>query len=661
VADCEAKVAVETEATLDRDLAERLEFEKLMADISSRFVNVPSGRVDQEIEDAQRCICECIGIDHSSVWQADPNDPGQILLTHLFRDPNLAMPPERTMAAGLFPWALSQHISKGINCIARMADLPAEAAQDRESYLYYGIKSTLGFSLSTGGGPMFGILSFDATREERDWPEPLQVRLHLIAQVFANALARKQADQTLRESEKRLSLAADSANAGLWTLEPESGKIWGTEKTFQLLGLPWSQDFLIGEFVGLVHSDDRAAVEQAIREALQSGEKTSVEYRIVHPDGSIHWLATHGQRHSGVNGCSDRLMGVAIEITESKRVEEELKKLKDQLQRDNVYLQQEVKVARGHQKVMGQSPALLRVLEQAQQVAGTSSTVLLIGETGTGKELMASMIHEFSSRSSRPMVRVSCAAIPETLIESELFGREKGAYTGAMSRQVGRFELAHGSTLFLDEIGELPLESQAKLLRVLQERVIERLGSARSIPIDVRIIAATNRDLEKLVKENKFRDDLFYRLNVFPIRVPPLRERVEDIPVLIQSFVREFATSFGKTIERIDKASIDALQRYSWPGNIREMRNTVERAMILANDSTLYISPPYAATPQAAPSLLLSVMEREHLRSVLQMSGWRVRGKDGAAEILGLKPTTLDSMIQRHRLQPSQPNAAVDS
>jgi len=650
---------VETEATIDRDLAERLEFETLMADISSRFVNVPSDQVDQEIEAAQRSICECTGIDHSSVWQADPNDPVQILLTHLYRDPNLATPPERTMAAGLFPWALSLHLSKQINCIARLADLPAEAAQDRESYLHYGIKSTLGFPLSIGGGPMFGVLSFDATREERDWTELLQGRLQLIAQVFANALARKQADETLRESEKRLSLAADSANAGLWTLESESGKIWGTEKTFQLLGLPWKTDFLNVEFLSLVHSDDRAAVEQAIRDALQSGEKTSVEYRILHPDGSIHWLATHGQSQSGTKGRSACLMGVTIEITESKRVEEELKKLQDQLQRDKVYLQQEVKVARGHQKVMGQSSALMSVLEQAQQVANTNSTVLLIGETGTGKELMASMIHEFSSRSSRPMVRVSCAAIPETLIESELFGREKGAYTGAMSRQVGRFELAHGSTLFLDEIGELPLESQAKLLRVLQERVIERLGSTRSIPIDVRIVAATNRDLEKLVQEKSFRADLFYRLNVFPIRVPPLRERVEDIPLLIQAFVREFATSFGKSIERIDRASIEALQRYSWPGNIREMRNIVERAMILANGSTLYISPPYVAAPQAAPSLLLSVMEREHLRSVLEMSGWRVRGKDGAAEILGIKPTTLDSMIQRHGITP--PRASLDA
>jgi transcriptional regulator with GAF, ATPase, and Fis domain len=245
------------------------------------------------------------------------------------------------------------------------------------------------------------------------------------------------------------------------------------------------------------------------------------------------------------------------------------------------------------------------------------------------------------------MMRVNCAAIPQTLIESELFGREKGAYTGALSRQVGRFELAHGSTLFLDEVGELPLDVQIKLLRVLQEKQLERLGSPKTISVDVRIIAATNQDLEKAVREKRFRDDLYYRLNVFPIRMPPLRERMEDIPLLIQSFVNEFAKLFGKCIESIDRASIDSLQRYSWPGNIREMRNTVERAMILATGPRLYISTPAVSPNDAPPSLFLMDAERDHLVNVLDMAGWRIRGKGGAAEILGLKPTTLESMMVR--------------
>jgi formate hydrogenlyase transcriptional activator len=333
---------------------------------------------------------------------------------------------------------------------------------------------------------------------------------------------------------------------------------------------------------------------------------------------------------------------------ETRRALDEVQRLRDQLQRENVYLQQEIKSARGHKGLIGDSAALRRVLEQVEQVANTNSSVLLVGETGTGKELIASAIHELSPRSKRPMVKLNCAAIPDTLIESELFGREKGAYTGALSRQAGRFEVAHGSTLFLDEVGELPLEVQAKLLRALQEKQIERLGSSKAISCDVRIIAATNRDLEKEVHEKRFRDDLYYRLSVFPIRMPALRERPEDIPLLVEAFVHEFAKSFGKTVESIEKESIQKLQVYSWPGNIRELRNAVERAMILSNGPRLQISAPCGLSVESAHSMLLSEAERGHLRTVLELAGWRIRGKNGAAEMLGLKPTTLDSMLIRH-------------
>jgi len=326
---------------------------------------------------------------------------------------------------------------------------------------------------------------------------------------------------------------------------------------------------------------------------------------------------------------------------------EENRRLRERLERENTYLQQEAKAVRGRAGFIGESRALQNILAQVEKVAATNSNVLLTGETGTGKEMLASAIHELSLRGSRPMVRVSCAAIPDTLVESELFGREKGAYTGAMSRQVGRFELAHGSTLFLDEVGELSLEVQAKLLRVLEEKRIERLGSPKSILVDVRIIAATNRDLEKAVHDKKFRDDLFYRLNVFPIRTPTLRERPEDIPQLVHSFVREFAVSMGKGIEGVDKDSIEALKRYSWPGNIRELRNIVERAVIMSSGRQLQIRPPNGISEEPPHNLLRVEVERQHVRSVLELTGWRVRGKNGAAELLGLKPTTLDSMIVR--------------
>jgi formate hydrogenlyase transcriptional activator len=321
---------------------------------------------------------------------------------------------------------------------------------------------------------------------------------------------------------------------------------------------------------------------------------------------------------------------------------EQVRQLKDQLEQENAYLRQEVKEFHGHRRLTGRSPALQRVLAQVEQVAPTGSTVLLQGETGTGKERVAAAIHDLSPRASRAMVTVNCAAIPATLIESELFGREKGAYTGALTRQAGRFETASGSTIFLDEISELPPEAQAKLLRVLQEKEIERLGSHKPVKVDIRIIAATNRDLEKLVREGKFRQDLYYRLNVFPIKVPPLRERCEDIPPLVWAFVEEFAAQFGKQIQSIGQSTMDQLQRYPWPGNVRELRNAIERAMIVSSGTRLKVEHPDGGAMGAQPSQAMDEVERQHLLRVLEQTAWRIRGMKGAAVILGLKPTTLE-------------------
>jgi transcriptional regulator with GAF, ATPase, and Fis domain len=298
--------------------------------------------------------------------------------------------------------------------------------------------------------------------------------------------------------------------------------------------------------------------------------------------------------------------------------------------------------------IVSESEAVRKALAQVEQVAPTPATVLLIGETGVGKEVFAQAIHELSQRHQRPMIRVSCAAIPSALIESELFGRERGAYTGAITRQIGRFEAANQSTLFLDEIGELSAEVQVKLLRVLQERVIERLGSTQSIKVDVRIIAATNRNLDRAVEDKSFREDLFYRLNVFPIVVPPLRERLDDIPGLVWEFINEFSKSLGKSISSISQESMRQLQRYPWPGNIRELRNVIERAVIMATGPRLTVPMPQAGVARATPTptaLTLKELEIEHIRTALKTTNWRVRGRGGAAERLGLKPTTLESRM----------------
>ena len=362
-------------------------------------------------------------------------------------------------------------------------------------------------------------------------------------------------------------------------------------------------------------------------------------------------------------GLAAQLLGNALQ---RKRAEQklkqalaEVKQLKDRLQEENVYLRQEAKLLHDHGQIIGESQAIQQVLAQVEQVAGTDSTVLLLGETGTGKELLATAIHNLSPRRARAMVKVNCAALPPTLVESELFGREKGAYTGALSKQVGRFELAHGSTIFLDEVGDLPPEIQVKLLRVLQEGTLEHLGSPKPIQVNVRVIAASNRDLAKAVQEGRFREDLFYRLNVFPITVPPLRERREDIALLVWAFVEEFSRTLGKTIRAIAKESMEALQGYAWPGNVRELRNIIERAMITSTGPTLQVVLPRNAEAVRLKSMALEDVEREHILHVLERTRWRVRGKDGAAAMLRLKPTTLESRMAKLGIQRSGPSSDI--
>jgi PAS domain S-box-containing protein len=347
-------------------------------------------------------------------------------------------------------------------------------------------------------------------------------------------------------------------------------------------------------------------------------------------------------------------------ITELKRAQLELEEavaeiaeLRDRLQAENVYLQEEIRSAHDFEDIVGDSVALKKVLNKVGQVAGTDATVLLLGETGTGKELIAHAIHARSGRKDHVLVKVNCAALPGTLIESELFGHEKGAFTGATGRRSGRFEVADGGTIFLDEIGDLALDLQAKLLRVLQDGEFERLGSTRTLKVDVRVIAATNRDLQAAVAEGSFRSDLFYRLTVFPIQIPPLRERREDIPLLVWHFITKRQAGLGKTIETVPRETMDRFVAYDWPGNARELQNVIERAIILAPGSTFRVdesfAPPADVSRVVSPidSASLADMERAHVRRVLEESGWKVKGGGNAAERLGMNPSTLRSRMKK--------------
>jgi formate hydrogenlyase transcriptional activator len=384
-------------------------------------------------------------------------------------------------------------------------------------------------------------------------------------------------------------------------------------------------------------------------------ERICLEYRFSHPVRGQQWLQ-HLARVASRDATKGtvRTHGVLRDITQRKQAEEalrqsyaEIERLNGRLEAERDYLRAEVNVVYAQGGITGKSAAIQKVMRQVEQVAPTDSTVLILGETGTGKELLAEAIHRLSPRSRHVIVKVNCAALPSGLVESELFGREKGAFTGALARQVGRFEVADGSTLFLDEVGELPAEVQVKLLRVLQEGEFERLGSPRTIKVNVRVIAATNKDLAEEVRNGRFREDLYYRINVFPIRMPPLRDRPQDIPLLVWDFLAEFSTRMGKKVTRVPRRTMDALQRYTWTGNVRELRNVIEHGAIITKGETLRIPALDEPASGAVPAQTLADAEREHILRVLERTRWRIKGPAGAASALGLKPSTLYGRMKK--------------
>ncbi len=390
-----------------------------------------------------------------------------------------------------------------------------------------------------------------------------------------------------------------------------------------------------------------------------SGEVFQYETRVRRADGQYLWFLHRNVPQWDDQGNVVMWYGASIEIDDRKRAEEALKKafdeihtLKDQLYKENLALKEEIDQTSMFEEIVGASDAIKRVLVLLCKVAPTDSTVLITGETGTGKELAARAIHKRSRRERNAFVAVNCAAIPSSLIASELFGHEKGAFTGATQQRLGRFELADGGTIFLDEVGDLPAETQIALLRVLQERELERVGGAQPVAIDVRVIAATNRDLEAAVEAGSFRSDLFYRLNVFPIRMPSLRERVEDVPLLVAYLVQRYASKMGKKISGIDKRTLELFQAYHWPGNVRELQNVVERAVILCEGATFAVDESWMARalPASGPGGIglasLAGQEKEMIENALTQSRGQVSGPLGAAARLGIPRSTLESRIK---------------
>ncbi|MGB8324905.1 MAG: sigma 54-interacting transcriptional regulator [Candidatus Acidiferrum sp.] len=508
-------------------MRQHLKLEQLLSELSAKFINLAPNQVDEEIVSGLEVLVEALDNDRAHLGQVD-SVTGDIVITHAWSRPGFS-PFEQRILAGSLPW-LEARIRKGETSVAeRSSDLPPEARRERAYMESVGQKSSLNVPYRVSG-TVTGGLGIGSFRKHQRWDDWRISRVKDIACVFANAMARKQADEEIRKA------------------------------TLEIQGL------------------------------------------------------------------------------------------KDKAERENAYLRDEIKLEYSQGAIVGKSEAIRNVLKTIEQVAKTDATVLILGETGTGKELVARTIHEMSRRKHNPMVKINCASLPATLIESELFGREKGAYTGALAREIGRFEHADKSTIFLDEIAELPPELQPKLLRVLQEGEFERLGSSKTIRVDARVIAATNRDLDALMAAGKFREDLFYRLNVFPIVVPPLRDRQEDIPLIALQLMRDLAKRMGVSVVGFHPTTIREFQEYSWPGNVRELRNVIERNLILNGGRILRAELPNAVLERNISLRRLDAVDIEHLRKVLESTQWRVRGQGGAAEVLGLKPTTLEARMKKLRI-----------
>jgi PAS domain S-box-containing protein len=480
---------------------------------------------------------------------------------------------------------------------------------------------------------------------------------------------RKRAEDTLRSSEAFLLDAQRLTRTCSWRHEVLSGKVTVSAEGLAMYGIEPEDDASSADFYhSRKHPKDRPEVEHAYAAALLGKTDFEAEFRIVLPDGTIKNIRSIGHPILDERGDVVEFVGASIDVTEHHRARadlekafEEIKRLRDQLHDENVVLREQIDQAFMFDEIVGTSSALQRVLSRLMKVAPTDSSVLVSGETGTGKELVARAIHKRSRRAQRPFVSVNCAALAPSLISSELFGHEKGAFTGALQRRLGRFELANGGTIFLDEIGELPLDTQVALLRVLQEREFERVGGTQPIKIDVRVIAATNRDLEAAVANGTFRADLYYRLNVFPIEVPPLRERQDDVLMLLEFFVHRFAQKMGKHFRKIDKRTVELFRSYPWPGNIRELQNVVERSVIVSSGGVFGVDAAWLSRdsrrvslpqqPEPADADEDASRERQIIEDALAGSRGRVSGPNGAAARLRVPPSTLEHRIKKLRIR----------
>jgi formate hydrogenlyase transcriptional activator len=680
-------------------LEERVQLQDLIQEVSAILVDLPPHQVDEQIENALHRIVEFLQIDRSTFGEFFPSRK-EWRITHSYAVSGFE-PAPKIIASEIIPWMI-QMISEGKTLVLKSPDdLPADAIKDRQYWERIGLKTNLTIPFSISGSLLCAI-AFGSSRSYRSWPDPLITQLKRVGEIFGHAIYRKRAelriqnllqferviselsahfvniprnqvDQQIELSLERLLAFFDLDRAALLKVS-QNKQIATVTHSANAPGIaaapleinyaqqfPWHAKKILASEIVCIDVKDLPLEATADR---QAAEAIGIRSNLVIPlfvNDSVDFVfvanAIRTERTFEEEIISRiRLLGeIFVQAIIRKNAEVELAILRNRLEAEAEYLRTEIKVAYHYDEIIGESQAIREVLKKIEQVAPTNSSVLISGETGTGKELVARAIHSLSSRKNRAMVKVSCATLPSSLIENELFGREKGAYTGALTRQTGRFEIADGSTILLDEVGELSMDLQSKLLRVLQEGEFERLGSPRTIKVDVRVIAASNRNLSDAVAKGTFREDLYYRLNVFPIHVPPLRDRVKDIPLLVMAFLKEFRQKVGKSIGSVPKQTMEMLIRYPWPGNIRELRNIIEHGMIISTSDVLRVQLPQGSYAVASDYLTLNEAEKKHITEALEKTRGVIKGPHGAAKILGLQPSTLYNKMKRLGIATGKP------
>ena len=675
-------------------------FQQLLFNLSAKFINLPADNIDGEIEDGLKLLGEFLSIDRLTLAIFDESR-SMLVTSHYYTAPGITRP-SANIVNTVIPWFFQQISNGKVAALEDIADeLPKIAVKDMEYIKTYGIKSAIAIPLVLDQTNL-GCLFFSSIKKMLRLPEELIKQLVIACDILTRALWRKKTWEQIKKRRKFDQFLSEMSSAFIYTpsiniedqinaylkkfgtyldvdffymrrLQKDKGgygiiyhwlkeginipkKLWITPKN-----APWIFNnlhnnkpcniYLLDDFPKVAAKDKAMVDKMGIKSFLTVPFKRMDEFEGTIAIGTV----VNSRKFSNDLIFQLQLIGEVFSSAILRRQAErklqkaltQIKQLKEQVEAECSYLREEIKLTHNFNEIIGNSDTLKHTLFKVEQVAKTDATVIILGETGTGKELIARAIHHASNRKGRPLIKLNCTTLPANLIESELFGHKKGAFSGAHAARTGRFELADKATLFLDEIGELPIELQPKLLRVIQEGEFEKIGSSQTIKSDVRVIAATNRDLEKEVKAGRFRKDLWFRLNVFPITVPPLRERKEDIPLLVNFFVNKFSKKIGKQIKSIPKRVMNALNNYDWPGNIRELENILERSVITSRNYSLNIELPRIKEMPFESNYTLDEMERRYIRDILDKSNWTIEGGRGASKKLGLKPSTLRNRMKK--------------